>query len=304
MSDDAVCFYYGFKSTNMVKEVYKNQVKTLSKMVQSKIKNKEEELNKEYRELIQNKPQLESIKGMIDPFSTSMVPQDLASGCIINTMVTSYENPVETIQKVSKWFKADYIIVIDHEKTYINLTETYKNNSHMKLIKLPRSSGVFSAGEAHKISLRNLSFKKYFNGKMSKFDTFEVGLDLGNYILYTIEIVKIPLSALPQGAKEEAQKIMVKHADPRTIPLQNKIIGVLDPLDVEKLDKFENDGEDSGMKDKEDFYKQIITSLCRSLVQVHYYDPDKNHLVVNATSPEGIKSKHLIIGELTYEKDI
>lgn len=50
--------------------------------------------------------------------------------------------------------------------------------------------------------------------------------------------------------------------------------------------------------------EMISTSVCRGLVHVNYYDADKNTLIVNATSPDGVKSKYLIVGEITYEKDI
>jgi polyribonucleotide 5'-hydroxyl-kinase len=304
MADEVICLYYGFRQQNMVKELYRKQLTELADLVESKIKNKKSELDKEYADLAPDKSQIDSIKAAVDPYSTSLIPSDLAAGCIINTMVTSYENPVKTIKKIVKLFQVDYIIIIDFEQTYIKLTEDYKNNRHLKIIKLPKSPGVVTTGETHKTVIKNASYKNYFNGKMGKFDTFEVGLDLEEYKLYTIEIVKIPLSALPMGAKQDTQKIMVKHADPKNMPLQNRVVGVLDPFDLEKLRRLESEVFESDSSNKEEFYDIIIKSLCRSLVHVSYYDAEKNQLIVNATSPDGLKSKYLIVGDLTYEKDI
>ena len=50
--------------------------------------------------------------------------------------------------------------------------------------------------------------------------------------------------------------------------------------------------------------QDIITkSLCRALVHVNYYDADKNALIVNATSPEGFKSKYVIFKIIFYIKN-
>lgn len=286
-----------------LKSCINKQVKELSEIVAKKVDNKKEELAKEISDLVQNKEHAGSVKSAVEPYSTSNAPMDLASGCIINTMLTHYESPEKTIQKVANDFKADYIIIIDYEKMYIKLAEEYRSNPHLKLIKLPRSSGVIAIDEMQRQILKNQSFKRYFSGKTGDLYTFELGLNLNEYRLYTVEIVTIPLSALPTGAKADLQKIMVKRADPSNLPLQNKVIGVLDPVDVEKLEKWQKDIEEGESTNKEEFYDMVVKSLCRSLIYVSSYEPDKNTLIVIATTQE-LQSKHLIIGDITYEKDI
>jgi hypothetical protein len=208
-------------------------------------------------------------------------------------MITPTEATDKTIKNVATLFNAQYILIIDFEKTFIRINEEYKNDTAVKLVKLPKSSGVVSIDEMQKKALKNLSFKNYFNGKSGTLDTFEVALDLDEYKLYTTEIMKIPISALPRGAVEDLHKIIIKQVDPKIMPLQNRVIGVLDPVDLEGLDHVEGQ-----------FDILSMNSLCRSLIYVNYYDENKNQLIVNATSPEGIKSKYLIVGNLTYEKDI
>lgn len=304
LNEEAICMFYSFKSSNMVKKLYKKQITELARLVEKKISNKKEELNKEYADLVQNKQHTGALKTLIEPYSTSQIPTDLASGCIINTMITPFESPERTIKKVASLFHADYIIIIDFEKTYIKLSEEYKNDSHLKLIKLPRSSGVIASDEMYKAALKNQSFTYYFHGKMGSLDTFEVGLDLNEYKLYTVEILKISQGALPTGAKEDTHKIIVKRTDPTNTPLQNRIVGVLDPIDVERLERYEKEIEEGDSNNKEEFYDIIITSLCRSLIHVNYYDADKHQLIVNATSPDGLKSKYLLVGDITYQKEI
>lgn len=225
----------------MVKNLYKKQISELSEIVKKKIQNKIEEMNKEYSDLSQSKNHASYIRAILDPYSTSDVPCELASGCIINTMTTPYEAPEKTIKKVSKLFNADIIVIIDYEKLYIKLAEEYKDTPNIKVIKLPRSSGVISSDEMHRNMLKNLSYKKYFNGRFGNLDTFEIGLNLNEYKLYAIEIVTIPLSALPMGAREDSQKVIIKLAEPDKLQLQNRIIGVLDLLDGDKLEAFEKD---------------------------------------------------------------
>lgn len=43
------------------------------------------------------------------------------------------------------------------------------------------------------------------------------------------------------GAKEDTQKVIIKLAEPENLLLQNKIVGVLDPIDVDKLEALEKD---------------------------------------------------------------
>lgn len=217
-------------------------------------------------------------------------------------MLIPNEPSEKTVRFLAEKFNAQYIIVMESERTYIKLEENYRENIQLKLIQMPRSPGVATMDEMNKKIANNVHYKNYFNGEMNNLDTFEVGLDLKDYKLYTTEIVKIPLSAQPHGAQEEL-KIFVKQVDPLKIPLQNKIVGVLDPVNVEQLEKYEKEIAEGENANKEEFYGCIITSICRSLIHVKNYDQDNNRLIVNASSPDALKSKYLIVKDLIYEKD-
>ena len=243
LNEDSIWMYYGFKAANMVKSLYKKQISELSEVVKKKIENKKEEMQKEYADIIQNKQNIASIKAILEPYSTSKVPMELASGCIINTMITPYEPPEKTIKKIAKLFDADYIIVIHFEKLYVKLREEYKSNSRLKLIDISQYCGMINTEEMYKPIIKNMNYRKYFHGKFGTLDTCEWSLSLDEYKLYTIEIVTIPLSALPMGAKEDTHKVIIKLAEPESLLLQNKIVGVLDPIDVDKLETLEKDSK-------------------------------------------------------------
>lgn len=69
MADETVCMFHGYTSSNMIKKLYKTQVKKLSEVVNDKIRNKQEELNKEYADLVKNKQMAESIKNTLETYS-------------------------------------------------------------------------------------------------------------------------------------------------------------------------------------------------------------------------------------------
>ena len=248
LNEESICMYYGFKAANMVKSLYKKQISELSEIVKKKIENKKEEMQKEYADLTQNKQHTGAVKSILEPYSTSKIPLELASGCVINTMITPYEPPEKTIKRIAKLFSADYIIVIHFEKLYVKLREEYKTSSKVKLREQSKFCGIINAGDVQN-NIKNMSYRRYFHGKFGTLDTCEWSLPLDEWKLYTIEILQLPLSAQPKGAKEDQHMVTIKLAEPENILLQNKIVGVLDPIDVDKLEALEKDGEKENEKE-------------------------------------------------------
>lgn len=225
---------------------------------------------------------------------TSKVPAELASGCIINVMLHSNEVNINTIKFIAKNYKADYIIVIDSEKIYRQLNEIYSGSDELKLVKLPASSGVVDLNDLQRQALKNMSYRNYFKGKTDKLDIFEAELSLDEYVIFMVEILTIPISALPTGAKEDATKITVKRLNPNEIPIQNKLLGILDLQDAEKLSKIEKEIESGSKDSKEEFYSIIISSLCTGFAHIISHDANKNILRVFSSHPDGPKSMCLL----------
>jgi len=83
LTEDTVAFYFGFRAANMDGKLYKKQIAELADVINKKIKNKEDEMNKEYIDITQNKEdqsKLAQMKSVLNPFSTSKTPAELASG--------------------------------------------------------------------------------------------------------------------------------------------------------------------------------------------------------------------------------
>ncbi|CAI2365924.1 unnamed protein product [Moneuplotes crassus] len=318
LTEDTICYFYGLRASKMDGKLYKRQVSELAGCVNKKILNKEEEMKKELFDMVHTKEdpsKMAHMKSIFTDFSTSKLPVELASGCIINSMVVGSEPSERTVRFLADAFKISYIIVMESERTYIKLRECFQESSSIKIVKLPKSPGVAILDEANRRKATNYFFKNYFYGELNSakalspsflnnLDTFEVGLKLDEYKLYTYELVKIPLSALPHGSKEEVNKIFVKKVDPEQMELQDRVVGVLDPVNVELLEKYEEEIEEGENSNKEEFYDILISSVCRSLIHISYYDPANNQLIANATSPEGPKSKYLIVKDLVYEKKL
>ena len=280
------------------------QVERLSDIYKERIKNKFEELNREYTDFSKKKKVIEEIKAKIDPYTTSEVPNELASGCIINTMIYQDEKPLDLMKFIVEKFDVDYILVLEYEKLFRLLKEVYKNNQKIKIDKIQGSSGATGSEHAREKEARtSLSFKNYFAGILHNLDSFEFHLDLDDYCLFKIDSLIIPNTALETGAMHDVIKVIVTQVNPKELPMENRVIGVLDPQDVDRLERVRKDIVSGVKENKEEFYNMIITSPCRSLIHAISYDPEKNKLIIKSSTSEGIYSKYLMISELKYESD-
>ncbi|KAM9977165.1 hypothetical protein ACTFIR_011021 [Dictyostelium discoideum] len=113
-------------------------------------------------------------------------------------------------------FKANLIIVMDNEKLYSDISSHYsqKDNS-IKIIKLPKSGGVFIRPPVFRKKTRMNRIKEYFNGINDNLSPHYIVLDFKDVSIYrTGGGPAAPASALPIGTSSQIDPLQITEVYP------------------------------------------------------------------------------------------
>ena len=105
---------------------------------------------------------------------------------------------------------------------------------------------------------------------------------------------------LPAGASADSTKLVVRRLDVSSEnTLQNRILAVLIPSDIERLKKLDT----TQILAKEEFSDMIVKSFCRVLLHVKKFDSISNRLFVNSITSEKLPSNYLLVGSIKYKPE-
>ncbi|KAL7070019.1 hypothetical protein ACQ4LE_011159 [Meloidogyne hapla] len=209
------------------------------------------------------------------------------SGYIVNTCGWVKGDGYACIVNAAEAFEPDVVIVLDHERLYIELQQDLP--SYLKILHLPKSGGVESRPPEMRIAYRRKAIHRYFYGtKSSPFfpHSFELSYDKTGdeqeLILYKIGAEQIPDSCLPIGMVIEDHRTQVVSVS-FTSELLNHVIALMPP--------------DSKMD------QSLIQKPCVGFLVITAIDTIKKTITLLSPQPYPLPSKIALLTQVIFVDD-
>ncbi|CAK5088449.1 unnamed protein product [Meloidogyne enterolobii] len=209
------------------------------------------------------------------------------SGYIVNTCGWVKGDGYACIVNAAEAFEPDVVIVLDHERLYIELQQDLP--SYLKILHLPKSGGVESRPQEMRIAHRRKAIHRYFYGTKSlRFSpySFEFSYDKTGdeqeLSLYKIGAEQIPDSCLPIGMVVEDHRTQVVSV-PFTSELLNHVIALMPP--DSKTDQ------------------TLIHKPCVGFLVITGIDTTKKTITLLSPQPYPLPSKIALLTQITFVDD-
>jgi polyribonucleotide 5'-hydroxyl-kinase len=135
------------------------------------------------------------------------------AGLVINSCGWVEDLGYELLLHAIEVFDVNVLLVVDHERLYIDLTREFKSKSGMYLAKLPKSGGVVTRSQEYRRKARAKRIRDYFYGVMNDLCPYSLTMNINDASVFKFgEGPVAPSSALPIGADrkvDEAQPVRV-----------------------------------------------------------------------------------------------
>eukprot|EP01132_Coremiostelium_polycephalum_P004686 gene4686-5852_t len=160
------------------------------------------------------KAQVASLAASVDSRLSSS-EQARISGCIVNTCGwiegLGYQILVDSVNS----FKANHIVVMDNEKLFSDLSLLYSNQPHIKVLKLPKSGGVFLRSSVFRKKTRMSKIREYFYGMNGDLCPHYTVIDFKDVTIFRTGGGPVaPLTALPIGSQSTIDPLQLTEISP------------------------------------------------------------------------------------------
>ncbi|GAM21773.1 hypothetical protein SAMD00019534_049480, partial [Acytostelium subglobosum LB1] len=147
------------------------------------------------------------------------------SGIVVNTCGWIEGLGYEVLRTSITLLRINMIVVIDNEKLYSELAREY-SSPEMKVMKLPKSGGVFLRSSTFRKNTRNLRIREYFYGMLGDLCPHITIVDFKDVVIYrTGGGPAAPLSALPIGATSAMDPLQLQEISP-SLDMLHSILAV------------------------------------------------------------------------------
>lgn len=222
------------------------------------------------------KAMMESLASNVDKRLES---NDLSrlSGYILNTCGWIEDLGYNILLSTVDTFKANFIIVMDNEKLYSDLSRHY-SNSKIKIIKLPKSGGVYYRSSQFRKKTRMSKIKEYFYGINDDLSPHYVVLDFKDVTLFRTGGGPVaPLTALPIGAQSSIDPLQITETTP-SIDMTHSVLGISYAKQPQNL----------------------LQSNIAGFLYITEINMETKKITALAPSPGPLPSKYLLVGTLKW----
>ncbi|VDN59708.1 unnamed protein product, partial [Dracunculus medinensis] len=201
-------------------------------------------------------------------------------GIIINTCGWVKGEGYACIVHAAEQFEVDVVIVLDHERLFIELQRDLPN--FVKILHQPKSGGVENRSREMRISARNAAVHKYFYGSRALPyypHTFELSFD--EVSICKVGAQQIPAECLPFGMKIDDLKTRVITVEPSDV-LTHHIAAVVNST---KSDQ------------------SVLTANVFGFIVITSVDLTRKFYTVLSPQPHPLPSNILLLSDVTFLDD-